>query len=584
MPRRVEVNTDLRLSVPVGDIGKFAEVQELLESTRPEKIVELFGDTEAYVYYYYAEKGYEVVENSGYVIPLPDNADKNKNAEDPYDSSNAIRSDEVRTLMIRFPLTGVNLDFTEYLKTEVETPDVVLPEASALFPPFFPIPPPGTPIPGEGFAVDPIPLGVMNEWIEHIVLNAANGEMTTITLKDGAKLAETLKLAIPGLGLGDERVDFENTATRDQADYVAGEVKGSDLVFTANYQTTLKPQVAKELKVYPLLVRVPEENGGTYNIDVDLRWTEAMVKPGEQGNYIGQVLLPLGQMGDILAKYQLVTLPYYLYVGGPFSEQNKAVIGLKIGNDWIVGNSGNSGQGETITDSYDFRELYKSLAEGKTTHYNGPLSYASTASFNLAEKVREKNAVDLFLDYWIKVKDSWVVFYDEVAAMEKSSITADLIVLLPLELEVLESEETPLVSIEQQNYIRMMEMADYGLEGDLFRRDQMESSKSRITDVRISGTTLKNTIYAGELFLRIHDGSSFDEVHPINLNEDKFSVDIAGDRIPMPFHPIFGVYMEKPEGENTVVRIKPKKDEGDDEFSMLISVDVAGEATYEQNL
>jgi hypothetical protein len=563
MPRRVEVNTELRLSVPIGDIGKVPEVQELLESTRPEKIAELFDETEAYVYHYYAEKEYEGNENSGYAIPLPDGTDKNKNAEAPYDSLNALRSDEVRTLLVRFPLTGVNLDFTEYLKTEVETPDVTLPDVGTLFPML----PPGANIPSYELPPIDIPLGVMSEWIEYIILNAVNGEKTTVALKDGAELAGTLKLAIPAFGIGN-----------DERDYQEGEVRGNDLVFKATvFNKELDPKT-DTVKVCLSLEKVPPRNSrNSYPVNIDLKWTEAKVKPGDQGNYDGKVRLPLGQMDDIFTKYRLVTLPYYLYVGGPFSEQNEAEIGLKIGNDWIVGNSG---QGETIDHSYDFRELYQPLAEGKTTYYNGPLSYASTASFNLAEKLNQNNSTDLFIDYWISVQDSWIVTSDK----ENGVITADLIVLLPLEMEVLESAKTPLVSIEQQKYICMMEMADYGLNGDLFRRDRTEGSKNRIMGVSISGTTLKNTIYAGKLFLRIHDGSSFDELHPIDLNEDKFSIDIAGDRIPMPFHPIFGVYMEKPDGKNTIVRIKPKKDKGDDEFSMQISVDVAGEMTYEQDL
>jgi hypothetical protein len=572
MPRRIEVNAALSLSVPVGDIGKAPEVQDAREYIKTENIAEIFDDKKAYVYYYYAERGYEGNEKSGYVIPRPDDDNKNENAEAPsYDVTNALRSDEVRTMLIHFPLAGVNLDFTAYLKTEVEMPYVVLPDISTHFPSLEP----GADIPGEGFFVKPIPLDVMNEWIEYIDLNDTSANsMTTVTLMGGAKLAETLMLAIPELGIGDESADFENPDTRDQDHYATGKVKGDDLVFTASYETRLEPEKVKELTVYPLLVQVPAESGGAFKIDLDLQWTKAKVMP-EQGEYTDTVRFPLKKMSDILVKYQLVTLPSYLYVGGPFSEENEAEIGLSIGGD--------ARRGETITDSYNFRELYKSLAEGKTT-YNGPLSYASTASFNLAGRVNKSNADDLILGYRMKLRDdSWVITPDTIK--ENGVITVDLVVLLPMEVEVLESVET-LTQIQGQSYIRIVETADFGVDGDLFCRDQLEGAESRISSIRISGTTLKNTIYNGEIFLRIYDGP-FDELHRIDMNKDTFSIDIAGGHIPMPFLPAFGVYIKKPgepAGKKPSVRIKPKEYEEDDDFSMRISVEVAGEATYEQDL
>jgi hypothetical protein len=132
----------------------------------------------------------------------------------------------------------------------------------------------------------------------------------------------------------------------------------------------------------------------------------------------------------------------------------------------------------------------------------------------------------------------------------------------------------------------MMEPVDSGAQGDLFGRDRAgaEASLSRITSIRVSGKEMKNTLFAQALFLRVYDGASFDELFAIDPVEG-FAIDMAGDGIPMPFKPQFALYAEKPkEGTSVTIKIEPKKNGADDAFSMKLSVDVAGEAEYEQNL
>ncbi|MDR1468890.1 MAG: hypothetical protein LBT00_06315 [Spirochaetaceae bacterium] len=566
-PQRVMVSSTFDLHVPVGDIGQMEEVQDLLEYLKIEKIREFFEEAveeteetenprKANVFYYYAEKDYTAGdEKSGYVIPLPDTADKNKNAEAPYTALNAIRSDEVRTLFIHFPLSRMDLDFSEYMKTEIETPDVVLPDIDTPLPP-------GADIPGEGFPVDPIPLGVMNEWVTRIKLNdTAKGVFTQVRLIGGAELNDALELAIPGLGIGANETDFQQ-----------GVPVGEDLVFTASQEKTLNPQVDKELSVYPRLVQVPPESGGSYHIVVDLKWTEADVNPGKHGDYHGLITLPLKQLADILEKYKLKTLPCYLYVGGPFD--GGAIQGAKItlddGKGWKIE--------EDITKSYDFSTLYTGLSLEHS--FNEPLSYASTASFNLAAKVNEDSLDDMHIEYLISLGDSCIVTQEQGV----SAITADLVILLPMQTEVVETEpEAALTWEDGRRYTRMMELVDYSSEGDLFGRDKAGVSISRIENARVSGTDADNTIFAGDLFLRIYDNLSFDQLFHIEMNKD-FSIDIAGDDIPMPFQPKFAVYVEKPEAGNAVVKIESKKDGVDDKFSMKIKADVSGEAEYEQGL
>jgi hypothetical protein len=340
----------------------------------------------------------------------------------------------------------------------------------------------------------------------------------------------------------------------------------------ANAETELHPH-EEIVYVYPRLVKVPAESGGRYAVGIDLKWTEAVVNPrdNEQG---GAVKLPLGQFFDAHNQFQLVTLPSYLYVGGDLKREG-ARIHLEADGDELLN--------APIDDNYVFSELYQRSPE--ECFYDGTIAYDCTGSFNLASKVNKRKEKDLLLKYRIQAGGEWRIRSDTVTSEEK--ITVDLVVLLPLQIEVLETRpDMPLTLSDGRNYIRMTEMSDFGLTGDLFGRDQAEFSGYRITSIQVLGKDMKNTVYAGDLYLRMYDGSldgSLDKLVKIKADED-FFIDIAGDEIPMPFHPAFAVYLEKPAAGEAVVRIKPKEGEGIDEFSVKLSVDVSGEAEYEQDL
>jgi hypothetical protein len=580
-PRRVQVSAAMGLHVPLGDIGNLEAVQDALENLDIDNLFKDFSEEgqQVTVYYYTGEC---FVPRP---VPDPDNPDKDssKNAEGPYTSANALNPLEIRTLLIHFPLTSIDLNFAEYLKSDdVTMPDVVLPDSD-----FFPLEP-GDPIPGEGFKIDPIPLGAMNEWIQWVDINdEMEKRYTKVIVKGGASLQPALKLAIPKLGIGKDDEDYQfGTPSYD----------GLDLVFQATYPKTLKPK-EDIVNVSPLLVRVPDkgESDGHYSVDIDLQWTKAEVHPGDIGDYRSQINLPLGQFAEVLAKYKMITLPHYLYVGGPFSGENTAEIGLKQGEEWIVGDAA-----IIIDEGYPFQELYP-LSPGDP--YKGPLSYTSTASFNLADKVNNISG-DLLLDYWIQVKDDWVVKYEEVKEDTDTAIRVDLVALLPMSVRLVEEDEQNIYNYDspcgRKTFIRLMEMSDFGLDSgsDLFGRDQAELSGTRITSIRISGQTIRNTIFAGDLFLRMYDGVSLDKLVKINIDND-FSIDITGNPdIPNPFCPKFAVYLKateesedasaaesiKPKGKSAVVDIKRKEGDEADGISMKLVAEVTGEIEYEQDL
>jgi hypothetical protein len=560
IPRRVEVSAAMGLRASL-DIGELEDVREALAMLDINELSENFnkGGQQVTVYYYTGPD----------LVPLPDTSDPNKNAYNNLpddDPANALDPGGVRTLLIHFPLTSINLNFTEYLKNDVTMPDVVLPDVD-----FSPAKP-GESIPGEGFEIDPIPLGAMNEWIESIEINdEAESRYTTVTLEGGASLRTALKLAIPALGIG-----------KDDEDYQFGTSSGADLVFTATYTKELHPRDPKEgiVHVNPLLVKVPEgrQSGKHYPVEIDLQWKEAEVNPGDEEDYSGHVSLPLGQFAEVLAKYKMVTLPHYLYVDGPFGKKNKARIGLQHGKEWIVGDKTNGAV--IIENRYNFQDLYNTL---ESPCYNGSLSYASTASFNLAEKVNRIGG-DLFLDYWIEVEGNWVVKYEDTKTDADTAIRVDLVALLPMRVRLEVAEEDTYESPDGRTFMRLVDMSDYGAgsASDLFGRDQADLAGSRITGVRISGNIVRNTIFAGDIFLRMYDDVSLNKLVKINAGKD-FSIDIVGDSdIPTPFHPKFAVYLEEPENGSAVVDIKPKKD-GEAESIKLVA-EVTGEIEYERDL
>jgi hypothetical protein len=546
IPRRVQVSTTFGLHVPVGDIGELQEVKDALQYTNSEKISSLFDEETAVNVYYYTKEGY--------VIPMPDTNDENKNTGDPLGESNAIDPGKVRSMLLHFPLTSLNLDFSEYLNTDVTIPPVELPNLSSL-PPVINSANPYvlTPI--------PIPLGNMGEWIKSITLNGST-DNTTVTLEGAAALKNSLEMAIPDFGIGDT-----NT-------FKQGVVVGVDLVFTATTEKKLLPKTTSTVDIYLQLTQVPPE-GGSYPVKVDLKWTEAEVSPGDKGAYDGTIPLPIGQFSEVASKYKIVSIPCYLYVDGPFSNVNKVEIGLQADVDWLVGDK-DKNKGIEITKGANYLELYQPSGDS----YAGEL-HEGSASFNLAAKVNEDSASDLILKYSIKPGSTWTV-----KPGDADVISADMVVALPLQFNV-EPQPEEKKQIGGKEYIDIFSMVKYGVDdnGDLFGRDQIQSTATYLSNVRLSGKNMKNTFFSNDLFLRILDEKSeIDELVEIKSGES-FYADIAGSpRIPMPFHPEFSVCLHKPENEPAVIKIAPKPETGDDIFTVQISADVTGMAEHEQDL
>jgi hypothetical protein len=555
IPQRIQVNSSFGLHVPVGDIGDLQEVKDILEYANGDKISSLFGDGEVSVCLYTKE---------GYGIPLPDTTDPNKNAGGTLGSGNAINPGEVRSMFLRFPLARMDLDFTSYFKNDVTIPDITMPDISnnSLIPS-----PEGTPLPFPySFELPPIPLGAMSQWIESIKLNNTTGnvKLTTVTVKNGGNLSDTLQMAIPAFGIGGSSPAYQ-----------LGTTDGPDLVFTANTETTLNPQNDSTVNIYLRLMKVPP-SGASYSVEVNLAWTEAEVNPnsGGTGTHGDTITLPTGQFTEFSTDYHFASLPCYLYVGGPFSPANKVTLGLEADGAWLVGQSDT--EGKEITESRSFATLYEDPFPKNDGYYDGDL-YDPTASFNLAAQVNTSTA-DIELKYWMKLDNSWTVTPDGTA----STISADMVVILPLQFDVVKQEK----QIGNDFYVDIMTMEEYGSSGsgDLFGRDQLGVTANFLTGIRLSGKNVKNTFFSSDLFLHVEDNVDREPV-PIKSGKD-FDIEITGaPYIPTPFHPSFFVCVKKPAGGGSAtIKIAPQPKEGDDVFAVRLSADVTGMAEYEYDL
>jgi hypothetical protein len=543
------MNTAFGLHVPVGDIGELQEVKDALAYTNTDKISTLFDEETAVNVYYYTHKGH--------VIPMPKPGAPNKNADDPLGDTNAINPSEVRSMLLHFPLTSLNLDFSDYLNTDVTIPPVVLPDLQYQSLEINPANP---------YELDPIPipLGDMGEWIKSITLNGS--EKTTVTLKGAAALQGSLKMAIPDFGIGSSESDFQQ-----------GKTQGDDLVFEATEKKELKPKSklpTSTVNIYLQLTQVPPE-GGSYPVEVGLKWTEAEVLPGDSGTYEDKITLPVGQFSEIASKYKIASIPCYLYVDGPFGKTNKVKFELKADDAWLVGDENN--KGIEITEGVNFKNLYQLSGD----YYEGELNEGS-ASFNLAKKVNDNSADNLELNYRIERSgDSWKVTPNDANAI----ISADMVVVLPLQFNV-EPQPDEIKTIDDKEYIDIFSMVEYGANdnSDLFGRDQIGSTTAYLSSVRLSGKNMENTFFSNDLFLHVYEENVVDELIEIKSG-GSFSLDIEGSpHIPMPFHPEFSVYLQKPEIESAVIKITPKPETGGDIFTIQIAADVTGMAEYEQDL
>jgi hypothetical protein len=543
LPQRIQTNTTFGLHVPVGDIGELQEIKDALQYTDTEKISGIFGEEMVVNAYFYTKKGH--------VIPMPKSTAPNKNVDSPLNKDNAIDPGEVRSLLIHFPLARLNLNLNEYLNTEVTMPAVTLPDL-----------PPGASLPSNLPPI-PIPLGEMSEWIDSVELNGKN-DYTTVTLKGGAVLQDSLRMAVPEFGIGTGEGDFQKGAAKD-----------GDLVFTANTVTQLHPKKTA-VNIYLQLTKVPPK-GGSYPVEVDLKWTKAEVLPGDSGSYEDTIDIPVAEFSDFLTKYKIASIPCYIYVGGPFSDSNKVELGIQADNDWLVGDE-NTKKGTELTQGINFSALYKPPLL-RDDYYEGELHEGSD-SFNLAAKVNNSAEKDIKLKYWIKrLGTSWTVLPNS-----NDIISADMVVVLPFQFNV-EPQPEEIITVDNKEYIDIFSMVKYGLNdnGDLFGRDQVRATTVYLTNICFSAKSMENTFFANDLFLHIYDDNVVDELIKISSG-GSFSADIAGSpHIPMPIHPKFSVYIQKPKNDLAVIKIAPKPKTGSDVFMVQISADVTGISEYEQD-
>jgi hypothetical protein len=307
----------------------------------------------------------------------------------------------------------------------------------------------------------------------------------------------------------------------------------------------------------------------------------------EQIRYKGNLTLPAALFGGFFENgddYQAVTVPCYLYIGGPFGKDGSVV---KVRcyfagdeDDLLVADE--DGGVLPITEDSGYERLFP-VTDFKKEFPDEPY-YAEalpsfTGEFNLAKALNERRGQALELEYEIII-ERWVAGDDDAdGAGGDDAFSVDLVILLPLRFE-LDREAEEDYRPGGMAYIRLFE-GWAPSSGDVLGRDAIGQDSGRITRVSVEG--MSNTVYAGkDVFLRVSDkAAGFDELFPVG--EDVFAIEIVdAGGIPYPFRPFMTPYVLQPSGGGApVVTIKPKAPGVKDALSLgSIEWDMEYERTF----
>jgi hypothetical protein len=185
---------------------------------------------------------------------------------------------DVRTYLVHYPITELNLDLTASAQDMDLTEDLVLDALGA--------------VPGTGAYIEiPVPLDdAMGDWINQVrgVTFILNLEMT---------------------GSGDVKVQFRrgNTTEPEQVKTF----NGGTVKFESSEVPVFRPKTDK----ITLLVNAPV--GTSFKPKLDFAWKSAEVKPGDDGKFQGNYTVSISELTSFLgegASFKKVS--GYLYVGG----------------------------------------------------------------------------------------------------------------------------------------------------------------------------------------------------------------------------------------------------------------------------
>jgi len=412
---------------------------------------------------------------------------------------------DVQTYMLHYPIVSMQLDLQDYVATAMEAafPDVTFPIAF---------------IEVNGNKLPRIPLKDMSMLVEEI-----KGSKFGISIDKGFE--DKIKVCIPAFGIG-------TIPDGNPASYEWGVVNGDNLEFVNDADIYPIRDFQDGLEIFFYFA---ESCAGYLTVELIFEWDSATINTtGEELSGTYPIMYDLGEfLGEEVLFNKVLGL---IYVDG-IGATTDAEMTLLAGTENLHETNGKFKLKEAALPQFD-----------KQSPFPGPIPEDSLGGgIDLTDILNSSEVTDI--NYSIEI-NSLTINKGDVA---DKTITADLLILLPLELKV----TTP--SGYSNEYVKLDFGSAFDISGgagnDMFGRDDGGSGFfSYVKDVKIYFKNIKSNIIDLEdlaIYVTNSDGTEIDLVE-LGANNPVLTIkdDIINPDIFVPFSPQFEVLLKKDDGEN----------------------------------
>ena len=554
IPKQININLDSDWYIPLG--SPFTDGDSLKDHIGPDKIREMMTDAVSAA----GSHNIKIYEYRG-----PDVAA------------------DVLTYLVHYPIVEMQLDLQEYVDEVLEADDVrstfQIPDDIALLSE-------GT-FPAGGFYLDEegnhhdddtgisplfrVPLADMAKLVKEIN-GKPGGEGFGLSVSCESNFGDNIQVCIPALDLG--------AITAGVKTYEPGVWDGNKLVFVNPLKTQISPEDDLENGDLEIYVWIKGPCSGEITIELIFDWDNAVIdtsdfdSPDLSGTYKIS-----NSLGDFLGTdVEFSNVKGYIYVDGIDGAETSARISLSAdGIGTILSDEGLTNRDRpTFTDPEIY---YGSIPEHSLTQ-----EFVDLAS--ILNNSSGSNTTDL--SYEINIEE-WTIYRDSIDS--GSTITADLLVLLPLELRI----STPAAGYS--NYVKL-DLGDiFGKlddDGDLFgRTGDGDSFFKYLDEVTIFVKSIKSTaIERDRLAVHVYTTALDKNGIPripyngfLDLGVPEPSITIGGDDLSsLPFNPKFEALLKKDEGESygtfRILRQAPGE-EAELDFNLAVRAKILVEDTMD---
>ena len=485
--------------------------------------------------------------------------------------------EDVLAYLVHYPILEMQLDLSDYVDLVLEADDVkttfnIPNQVSSITKPQFDIVfPAGCFLDGEegpkktDAGITPlfrVPLDDMVNLVKEIKGNEFGLAISTSGAL--AALEENVKVCIPALGIGAEVLGAKT--------YVGGVIKtipkGERLVFDSA-KTTIYPAADFGGKDLDIFVRLDGPFSGDITIELIFDWTTAKINTSGVGDLDGTYTIENSLKDFLGTGFEFSDIKGYIYVdgiGGAAPQLNLSANALPLVTNGSLTNKSRP----VFTDPF---------AGAIPVH-----SLGSSPAFIDLDTVLNSGAASMDLNYQIKIPE-WEIKRDELS--DGATITADLVVLLPLELKI----TTPVSNPAYNNYVKLDfdEVFDISGDGDIFGRSGDDDDIFRfIENVTIILRKLNLSVIKeadrSRLIILVSDQDGI-PIDTLDFGDTEPSITIPSSVISkIPFSPRFEVLLEKDLGETfgtfRISRPEPGKEAVFD-FDIAVAAKVRIDETIE---